>query len=289
MSAATAVRAGVAPPRPATPVRPVTFARLVASEWIKLRSLRSTWWTLGVAALFVVAMGVLQTWGTSTDPENFGSGVSQSAATFVTGGWILAQLVVCVLGVLVVTGEYGTGQIRSTFTAEPRRAPVLGAKLVVLVGTVLVAMTLAVAVAWAGSAAWFDDLGVTVDLTDPSDLRVLLGTPLYLATVAALAFAFGALVRNSAAGIATVLGLLLVVENAFFLIPGRFVELAGPFLPSRAGSLVLQDDASIQANAMWSEMSGVAALGPWQGYAVLVAWVAVLLAGAAVLLRRRDA
>ncbi|WP_255491775.1 ABC transporter permease [Actinotalea sp. JY-7876] len=288
MSAATAA-APLAPARRAATVRPVTFGRLVASEWIKLRSLRSTWWSLGVAAAFLVAFAVLQTWGTSTDPLNFGSGVSQSGASFVTGGWFLVQLVVCVLGALLITGEYGTGQIRSTLSAEPRRIPVLAAKLVVLFGTVFAAMTVAAAIGWAGASPWFDTIGVSIDLTDPSDLRVLLGTPLYLATVAALAFAFGALLRNSAAAIATVLGLLLVVENVFSLIPGRFIELAGPFLPSRAGSLVLQDDSSLDAHVMWSEMSDVAALGPWQGWAVLAAWVAVLLTVAAVLLRRRDA
>lgn len=291
MSAATAVRATVVPARPRTPVQPVTFGRLVASEWIKLRSLRSTWWSLGVAELLLVAFGVLQTWGTATDPASFGSGVAQQGAAFVTGGWVLTQLVVCTLGVLAISGEYGTGQIRSTLTAEPRRVPVLLAKAVVLAGTVFTASLLAVAVTWAGSSVWFADLGVSIDLTDPSDLRVLLGTPLYLATVALLGFAFGALLRSSAGGIATVLGLLLVLENAVLLIPGRLVQVIAPFLPSRAGSLVLQDDGSLDATAMWADIQGphVPVLGPWQGYAVLVAWVVVLLGLAALLLRRRDA
>ncbi|MBX9246144.1 ABC transporter permease subunit [Actinotalea ferrariae] len=271
--------------RPRTTVRPSSFGRLVAAEWVKFRSLRSTWWTLAVGAVLMIALAVLQTWGTSTIPDDI-EFPNLSGAVFVTGGAFLGQLAFCVLGVLAITGEYSTGMIRSTFAAAPRRLPVLWAKLVVIFSAVLLVSVLAVALSWVGSMPWFDELGLAIDLGNSDDLRIMLGTPLYLATATALAFAIGALVRHSAAGLAIVLGLLLVVEQAFALIPWRPLEVISPFLPSTAGSRLTMDAATQQ---MMDAGSDVATLTPWQGYGVLVAWVVVLLALAAVLMRRRDA
>lgn len=266
-------------------VRPVTFGRLVASEWVKFRSLRSTWWTLGVGAALMIALAVLSTWGTSNAPADAGI-PGMSGVAFVVGGYFMGQLAFCVLGVLAITGEYTTGMIRATFAAAPRRLPVLWAKLVVVFVAVLVVSLVAVGLSWAGSSFWFDDLGVTVDLSRADDVRILLGTPLYLATATALAYAIGALVRHSAAGLAIVLGLLLVVETAFALIPWRPLQVISPFLPSTAGGRLTMDSASME---QMDSFSDVATLTPWQGYGVMVAWVVVLLALAAVLVRRRDA
>lgn len=272
--------------RPRTAVRPVTFGRLLAAEWVKFRSLRSTPWALGVALVLMVGLAALQAWGTSNAPSDMGAMAGISGAVYVTGGSFLAVLVFCVLGVLAITGEYTTGQIRSTLTSAPQRVPVLLAKLVVVVTAVLVVSALAVGLSWAVASPWFDDLGVSVDLGDASDLRILGGTALYLATATALAFAIGALVRHSAAGLAIVLGLLLVVENVFALVPWRPFELVSPFLPATAGGRLTMDDAT---RAMVDAGSEAVILTPWQGYGVMVAWVVVLLAVAAVLLRRRDA
>jgi ABC-2 type transport system permease protein len=111
------------------------------------------------------------------------------------------------------------------------------------------------------------------------------GVPLYLTAIALLAFAIGALLRHSAGALATVLGLLLVVEN-LFMIPWKPLQHISPFLPGTAGARVLMTQASLDAMAQGSVG---AILSPWQGYAVLLAWVAVLLSTAAVLLRRRNA
>lgn len=289
MSAVASPAAGAVPTRPRVQVRPSSFGRLVASEWIKFRTLRSTWWTLGVGAALMIALAVLQTWGTTTIAEEAGGFPDLSGAAYITGGAFLGQLAFVVLGVLAITGEYGTGMIRSTFAAAPRRLPVLAAKLVVVFAAVFVVSLVAIALSWLGSMAWFDELGLSVDLSSGEDVRILLGTALYLATTTALAYAIGALVRVSAAGIAIVLGLLLVVEIAFAAIPWRPLQVLAPFLPSSAGGRLMLDDASIESSRAFAEASDVVSLTPWQGYGVLVAWVAVLLAVAAVLLRRRDA
>ncbi len=114
---------------------------------------------------------------------------------------------------------------------------------------------------------------------------MLLGAPLYLATIGLFAFAVGALLRHSAGALAVVLGMLLVVENVFAALPFRFFELISPFLPSTAGTRVLSGAQSVSMNVGATTPH----LTPWEGYGVLVAWVVVLATSAVILLRRRDA
>jgi ABC-2 type transport system permease protein len=188
--------------------------------------------------------------------------------------------------VLTITGEYSTGMIRSTLTTAPRRLPALWAKgLVVLVVTWLtgvVGTLLAVAVT-------YPVLGETyrIDLGSEINQRILLATPLYMVGIALLAYAIGALLRHSAAALATVLGLLLVITPLFAGLPVQFLREIAPFLPSNAGLRVLDDSTeSIEALRAASD---VAVLTPWQGFGVLIAWGLLALGVAAVLLRRRDA
>ncbi len=272
--------------RPGTPVLPVTFPRVVTSEWIKFRTVRATVWSLSMTVVAMVGIAALATWSIAdllAGTEDMGS---EDAVSFLTSGWFVAQLVVAVLGVLVITGEYGTGMIRSTFAAVPRRVPALLGKSLVLFGVVAVVTTVAVALSWLVALPFLGRLDVAVDLTDPTSLRLLLGVPLYLATIAVLAFAIGALVRHSAGALAAVLGLLLVVETVFAALPMQFFQNISPYLPSTAGQrlLAVGDGSPFGGGAMEA-----ATLTPWQGYAVLVAWVVVLTTAALVLVRRRDA
>lgn len=281
MTAATLPAAGT---RPRTAVQPVTFGRLVAAEWVKLRSLRSTWWALLLALAFFPLLAGLQTSSVATIAEDLEPG-DLVGPVYATSGLMLAQLVLCGLAVVVVTAEYRSGQIRSTFVAAPTRLPVLAAKLVVLVAVVLVTGTVGALVGWATASPWFAQTYMSVDLTDPEHLRLMLGVPLYLAAMAALAFGIGAVLRSSAAGIATVLGLVFVVEPAFSYVPVEALQRVASFLPSAAGTRLVTSDV------MGSVTSGtqLSVLGPWEGFGVLLVWVAAVLTVAAVLLRRRDA
>src|SRR5690554_6441687 len=277
--------------RPGTPVLPVTFPRIVTSEWIKFRTVRATVWSLSLTVVAMVGIAALAAWsvadllegGEAFDPGNG----SAQAASFLIGGWFIAQLVVAVLGVLVITGEYGTGMVRSTFAAEPRRVLALLGKALVLFSVVAVVSAIAVALSWLAAMPFLGQLDAMVDLADPTTVRMLLGTPLYLATIAVLAFAIGALVRHSAEALAAVLGLLLVVEVVFASVPLRFFEIVSPYLPSTAGQQLLS--AGGDAADYETGIGAVTQLTPWQGYGVLVAWVLVLLTAALVLVRRRDA
>ena len=145
---------------------------------------------------------------------------------------------------------------------------------------------LAVALSYLAALPFLGTLGLGLDLGDPDVLRVVLGTPLYLATIALFAFAVGTLMRHSAGAIAVVLGFLLVIENVLGGIPWRPLEVIAPFLPSRAGSRLLYEQPMLD---VMDQGSTVATLSAWQGYGVLAAWTVLLLAAAAFLLRRRDA
>ena len=273
-----------APARHRVRVHPSTLPRLVTAEWIKLRTLRSNWWILVLGMLVIPAFAVSRMVSIAQVPELAGK-PGMVGAVYVTSGVALTQLAFCTLGVLAVTGEYGTGQIRSTFAAAPVRMTALAAKLLVVLAAVVVGSVVGVALAWAGSAPWFDVTGLSIDLSREQDARIMLGVPLYLAAATALAFGIGSIVRNSAGGIAIVLGLLLIVENALALVPWEPLQKFGAYLPTSAGSrLLLAEDAGSVVTASSSTV-----LSPWAGYGVMLLWVACVLAVAGVLLRRRDA
>lgn len=277
--------AATAPPaattRPRTTVRPVTFGRLVVAEWVKIRSLRSTWWTLGATLALFALLAANRTAGIADDaPAEF-----LVMPVYATSGVVVGQFVLCGLAVVAITGEYRSGQIRATLTAAPTRLPALFAKLVVVVAVAFVTGTVGTLLGWATSASWFDAIGQGIDVTDPEHARLLLGVPLYLTAMAALAFAIGAAIRSTAAGISAMFGLVFVVEPAFAAIPWQPLQDVAAYLPTAAGSRIVTSDT------VGSFISGTQSttLGPWAGYGVLLAWVTAVLVVAAVLLRRRDA
>ncbi|AEI11163.1 MULTISPECIES: ABC transporter permease subunit [Cellulomonas] len=285
MSAATLTPTPVPEGIPAKPG--VTFPRLVRSEWIKFWTVRSTVWTVSVMAVVVVALVALISLIIAQNVGEMDAGDGLPALVPYSVAVNLASLAVVVLGVLTITGEYTTGMIRASLSAAPRRTPVLWAKLVVLGGSMMVIATVVVALAAAVQTPILSPKNVALDLGDAETVRVLFGNALYLATITVFAFAFGALLRHSAAAMASVLGLLLVVENAVLAIPWRPLEYVRPFMPASAGYRVAQPQEMI--DAMNDQMGRGIELSAWGGYAVLVGWVLVLLAVAAVLLKRRDA
>jgi len=266
-----------------TAVRPVTFGRVVAAEWVKFRTVRSTAWSIATYLLLMVGVPLLLAWATTLIPEGEAGG---ALPTLLSSGFQKGQLVVVVLGVLAVTSEYATGLVRTTFAAVPRRVPALAAKAVVLAAVAAVVTVVAQGLAFLVTLPFHDRIGATFDLGAEGTWRTLVGLPLYMVAIALLGLAVGALVRHSAGAITIVVALLLVVENVIMIIPFRVFELISPFLPSTAGSRVLADPETL---AMMNELTNGAHLGPWQGYGVLLAWVAALGAAAVVLVRSRDA
>jgi ABC-2 type transport system permease protein len=189
-------------------------------------------------------------------------------------GIYLAQIAFGVLGAMVVTGEYATGSIRSTFAAVPRRLPVLWSKLGVFLFVTLVLGTLASVLAFTAGQAIFSAKHVDASFGDPGVTRAVLGCGLFLAGMGAFGLALGALLRNTAAAITTFTSLVFVVPVIVDVMPKG--EKIGPYLPFAAGLTITSPSTS-------------GPLSPWGGFGLLCAYVVATIALAAVLLVRRDA
>jgi len=267
----------------ATTVRPaarsardVTFARAVRSEWIKVRSLRSTFVLLASSAAAMIAVGTLGAGGVILAARAGEPAMQQTVLAMPTSGLSFGQLLLGALAVLMISGEYGTGMIRSSVTAVPLRVPVLLAKAVVVAvlgyvtGTVAAYLT---AVLIQPILAQ-EDLQFALD--EPGLTGSLLLTGLYLSLVGVLALGIGTLLRHSAGAIVTLIGLLFVLPTALSMIPGETAAIILKYLPSEAGT----------------RMFAVEVVGDqltqWQGALVLGAWAALPFLAALVVLRRRD-
>jgi ABC-2 type transport system permease protein len=269
----------------------LNFGGVLRSEWIKLWTLRSTFWCSLIVVVLGVGFGLLvSTIQRPGAAAVVGSYAEQqtAAVTAATIGIGIGQLVMSVLGVLVISGEYSTGMIRSTFAAEPKRLPTLFAKAIVLGGT---AFVLGLVTVWGTVAVAFPLLpGVDVhpDLGNGKLLLSLFGAAAYLAVISLIAFSIGALIRNTSGGIATAIGLILVVPAVLGIVGGltqaTWVENVTTFLPTSAGSNLYD----YQSN-MHTTVSGVVSLDAHIGGLVMLAWFVVLFVAALVLIKRRDA
>ena len=256
----------------------VTQLRVVRSEWTKLRSVRSTRYALLAAVVVSIALGaivstVVVTHWTQVDAQekaHFDAlGVSMV-------GMIFAQLAIGVLGVLVMSAEYSTGMIRSSFSAVPRRLPVLWAKAGVFAAVTLILMLPTAFVAFFVSQAILATQHLEIALTDPGVARAVIGASLYLTVLGVLSLGLGTIVRNTAGGIAILAGMLFVVPPLMNVLPASWNHAISPYLPSNAG----QQIATIVQQPH--------TLAPWTGFAVFCAYAVVVLGVAAVLLVRRD-
>ena len=258
-------------------VAPVTQARVLNSEWIKMRSLRSTSLTLLAAVVAMVALGWIVGWATNShwsrmDPieRALFSPIDNSLT-----GFHLAQLAVGVLGVLLISGEYATGMIRATFAAVPHRLPVLWAKAGLYAGVTFVLMLVAAFAAFLGGQQFLGSHGTTLSATHA--VQSIVGVAGYLTLIAVFAVALGFIIRSTAGGIATLFGLLLVLPAIGQVLPTSWQNATLPYLPSNAGA------------SMFSIHTDPSNLSAGLGLLVLCLWVAAALVGAAVLVKRRDA
>ena len=274
----------------------LTFGGVLRSEWIKLVTLRSTVWCYVILVVLTVGFGLLVAAfiGTRGDEEVLEPVTQEAAqATWLmvsTVGVGFAQLVIAVLGSMVITGEYGTGMIRSTFAAVPRRLPALVAKVLVfgLVSFVVALAALVLtAIAVVPVLAAND---ISVEITDLDVWRGLLGAAGFVALIGLMALGIGAIIRNTAGAIAATIGLLLVLPTVLQIVGGltqaEWALNANAFLPSSAGSQI-----SAYPTEPVEAPAGVfvpLTLDPAQALLVLAAWVIVPLVIGAVLLKRRD-
>ncbi|MDQ1484674.1 MAG: type transport system permease protein [Actinomycetota bacterium] len=263
---------------PRYPGMKVTQARVINSEWTKFRSLRSTNITLLVSVVLTVGLGALisaviaSNWATASA----GDRASFNAVVTSLRGVTIAQLAVGVLGVLLISGEYATGMIRASLTAVPKRLPVLWAKLLVFTGVVgAVSLVSAFAAFFLGQSL-LSSKHLDVSIGSPDALRMVLGAAVYLVLVGVIGMALGGLLRNTAAGISSLVALLFVIPPILDLLPKSWSDNLGPYLPSNAGE------------AFWGHPTGTH-LSALAGLLVLCGWAAAAVVAAAIRLKNRDA
>jgi ABC-2 type transport system permease protein len=257
--------------------KPVTQGQVIHSEWIKLRTVRSSWFVLGATVLGIAGIGLLVSyfnnahWSTMSASSRADLNPINQSLIGVT----LAELTVGVLGVIAVTSEYATGMIRATFAAVPRRLPVLVAKAGVLAAVTFVLCLVAVLIAFLGGQALLGSHGIWIG--HPEAVRAVFGATLYLTVVGVIGIGLGFLIRSTAGGIATLLAGLLVLPIMVAALPGSRSQAFGRYLPSTAG------------RALFIMNGGRAMLSPWTGFGIFLLYAVVVLAAAALTLRRRDA
>jgi ABC-2 type transport system permease protein len=258
------------------------FPRLLAMEWTKLRSVRSTVWSLLAFVVLTLGLAALFTWlqisqWDKLDPDQQVTYRRDATGNILGSGFVLGQLAICVLGAMVITSEYSTGMIRASVLAAPKRTPMLAAKAVVFA---VVTFVIGEIVSFGAFfiAAPIVRSKVPVSLSDKGVLRALFGAGLYLMMLGLFALAIGALLRHTAAAITGVIAFVEVLAPLAQLLPGSVGKHVHAYLPTEAGHLVAQTVPGKKD-----------LLTAWQGFGVFALWTLVLLVVAGWMLKRRDA
>jgi ABC-type transport system involved in multi-copper enzyme maturation permease subunit len=277
MSHAPTVPVTLGPAR--VPALKVTQARVLRSEFTKLRSLRSTLWTLLSAVVLMIGIGALFAVVTSSQYHAF---IASQRASFNPAGTSLsgitfAQIAFGVLGVLIVSGEYSTGMIRSSLTAVPRRLPVLWGKLAVFAGMIFGVSVIASFISFFIGQAVLSGHHLDVAITAPGALRSVIGAALYVTVVGMIAVGLGTLLRNTAAGISAFVAVFFIIPPLAQALPSSISSHLGPYLPTNAGA------------ALYGGANVNNPLPPWAGFGLLCGYAAVVIGAAAWRLRRTDA
>jgi ABC-2 type transport system permease protein len=257
----------------------VTQARVVLSEWTKLRSLRSTRRSLGIAVFLTIGLPSLFAAVTSSHWGSLGphEQADRHPLDIALAGVNLSQLAIGVLGVLVITGEYSTGMIRASMTAAPKRLPVLWAKVGVYAFVSFALMLPSVLLAFYVSQAILSHHDILqISFSSPGVARSVIGGALYLMVIGVFTLGLGAITRSTAGGISTFAGIMFVIPPLMNVLPASWNNAISPYLPSSAG------------RAVFSLTHGSDSLAPWPGFALFCGYTILTIGIAAVLLLRRD-
>ena len=260
----------------------VTFPRIIRSEFIKLRTLRSTWILLGSMLVLFIAFGAIAALATTGQIDDGRGGppaaLGLDPVTTVLAGAGFAVLIMSVFGVLAGAREYGSGMIRTTLAFVPKRLPVLWAKVLVLVGLVIpVAVLAALGAFFLGMAVLSGAGEATASLSDPDAQRVLIGTAAYITGLSVIGLALGVAMRSMPGAIATVIGGVLILPALLTVLLPESWRSVLKYLPSNAAAPFTEVQVRVD----------MLALTP--GIIVFVAWVLASLAVAGILFTRRDA
>ena len=262
-----------------------TFLGILRGEWIKLLSLRSTWWTLAATVLLMtgVSLAVAASLDTmAADPATAPELPALSGAEVVSSGFQLGMLTIAVLGALLMTGEYSTGMIRSTLAAVPTRTPVLAAKAVAVAAVTAAVAALGIALSYLATMPLLTGHGMVPPLDEARTWQVFGGTVYFLIAAALFSLGVGTLLRSSAGAITVALTVLLLLPTFLVFVTLDWVETAVEYLPLPASGAFLgggEDSLSAVGDG----------LAPATGLLVVAAYAVVPLVAGASVLRRRDA
>lgn len=263
------------------------FADVMAAEWTKLRSVRSTPWSFAAMVALGVGFCVLATslythnWAHLSAADRLDMR-HDTIGLILQPGALYAQIAVCVLGALLMAGEYSTGMIDSSMLAVPRRAPVLLAKAAVFaIVTFVVTEIVALASFAIGSSVVRAHAPIT--LGQQHALRAIIGDGLVMALIGVFALSIGTIVRHTAAAITVILGLVLLVPLGVGFLPGTVGDAVSTYVPGGHAA-----QAILSSGYDSGSRDSVNLIGAWAGLAVTAGWSALTLAIAIVSPRRRD-
>ena len=264
--------------RPARSVsQRVSQARVLRSEWTKLRTQRSAVWALLSAVVLIVGFGALYCLVRVTRPPHGAAAISSfDPAGISLAGINLAELAVGVLGVLLISGEYASGLIRTTLAAVPGRLPVLWGKAAVFALSTLALCVPATFATFVVGQSILSRQHLQTTLGQPGVVRAVIGSALYLAVVGLLGLGLGGLIRSTAGAVASLIGVLFAFQLVASFLPGSWSADVYKYLPAPAGLAVtaVRPDSS--------------SLAPWVGFGVFCLYVAVVLGFAASRMRHSD-
>ncbi len=270
------------PPVLPPPVGRAGFGGTLRSEFTKIRSVRSTYWTLLVLLVVSIGIGAAISAGTAA---NWSHTSATDRATFdatqasVAGLFYLGQLVIVVLGAMVFTAEYSTGMIRTSLTAMPRRIVVYTAKAVVFACIAVVVTIVAAFIAFFLGQALLASTHYNATLSQPNVLRAVIGSALYVTLCGLFAFAAGSVMRHTAAVITSVIGLLFVIPILIHLLPNSWYQDINRWLPDAAGRAISATVGGQDPHLF----------APWGEFSVFAIYTLILLSVGAFLFRKRDA
>ncbi|WP_405595334.1 ABC transporter permease [Streptomyces sp. NBC_01092] len=252
--------------------------QVIRSEWTKIRSVASTVWTLSLAVVVTIALGMLISGLSANEFDNLSERDRLSFdPTFISfAGMSLGQLAMIVFGVLVVSNEYSTGMIRASLAAVPRRGTFLFSKIAVATG-------LSLAVGLATSFVTFL-LGQAMlgehraEIGDPGVLRAVFGGGLYMTLIAMFSMGVAAMLRSPMLSLGILMPFFFLVSNILGNVSAT--EKIGRYLPDQAGSKIMQ---------VVTPVDGDTPYGPWGGLGIMVLWVIAALVGGYATLKKRDA
>jgi len=255
-----------------------SFGDALRSEFTKIKSTRSTYWTLLALVVVCVGIGALASAGAASHANQISKATFDATQQSLAGLYV-GQLVIAALGALTITSEYTTGMIRTMLSVQPRRGVVFAAKALVFAVVTLVTGLIASFASFFLGQALMSGHHLSVTLGQPNVLRAVIGGALFLTACGMLAYGLGAILRHTAGAITAAIGLLFVLTVLVSFLPSSWQDHVDKWVPALAGSQVWATKVAPDSHQFPA----------WGGFAVLAGYAAVAIIVGLVCFRTRDA